>query len=659
LLILAQRLQSHPSLAGTGFWDGPFLEDVAALALAYDWLYPALNESDRAALRALLLRCADRLQDPLADEARVYIPDGESFRFASYDHWGAQLIWALAATGLALLGEDPAAAAVLDYARDLFTGWMLPTLDSLGGGAWAEGFPDAWRAAWANSQTLAAFWTALGENYLDDSDWWADRLAYEMFAALPHQSRVGGEGPAIWNYPALLGMGERYSSLALQGRATTMLLSTLLAGDERAAWMAWFLAQGDPPPALSGPWAVEEFLWRDLDAIELAFPPPWNLWYVANAGQVFIRSTWAAEEANEALHLSFNAGDHYSRGQFYDQGHLSLARGDDELLIRGGAFGAGDSDHDANYYGRSIAANVPLICDLSENFDGIRPNAERQIWLNDCGQRGPAPAPLTAINPFYFSQNLPTYQGGGILRYAEEGSLHYFRADLTRAYNSAFYAGPGNRPKTSEVLREWVLVRPNFLLLHDRMSLSRPELTAFIRFHSPVAAQLSAAGWRVDVGDSRLFIQGLAPQNTAQLVPPYLVQGETLPPPGNRYEPAPPAHVTLEFVAPSGQVEPYFLTLLWIGETPPPSAYIQGQGSYGAVVGDWQIMFDDDAGDLSASRFPTSASSPNLLLTGLEPVGRYRVWIGEGGGIDLQADSAGTLYLFLQTPGSEVRLDQR
>lgn len=672
LLQMVQELESHPALSEGSQWDALFLDRVGSVALAYDWLYDSLLPADRDALEDVLIRATDVLNDPTRDVGRVYhlTPEG-TYRFVSYDHWGSQMVWALAATGLALLGEHEAAVERVDYARALLTGWIIPTLEELSGGSWAAGPTDGFVASWANFHTAAAFWTALGENYFDDTLWWYDRLAYDMFLALPSVQHVGNDPlkAKFWGYPSVIGMSERYSEAALLGRAGDALLTAIFSGTDHAAWMNWFLRQGterDGVPSLQGAFAVEEFLWYDPEAE--GFPPPYTLWYAAGTGQVFLRSSWSRLLDEGITYISFNAGDRFALNQFFDQGNFTVWRSGGDLVVRSGVYsGEGDSDHDANYYGRTIAANVPLICDLAENFDAMRPNRERQIWLNDCGQRSVLPAESSAINPFYRADHRASYETGAILRYAEEGLMTYFRADLTAAYNSPAYVSIGNRPKANEVLREFVYIRDGTLIIHDRVVPADPSFTVMNQLHFNAPPVTQGTWQQVTAGKATLYVTGVAPQNSFNVDDGYKVAGEVVDrafgqPVGNAYESQPYGYYRLIFVPFEQRDTHYFLTVLIVQDSGqaslPSAAYVQGDGTYGVVIGDWQVMFDDDAGDLSGTTFPASETTPNLLITGLEPLGEYRLTLPDGSRDTVTADDAGTLFTQITYTG-EVRLRQR
>ncbi len=644
LLQMVDAIASHPSMTGSAYWDADFLETVAGVAVAFDWLYDTLLPTDRDALVTVMLDAAAMLNNPERgfDLAYILSEDGGFYRFAAYDVWGPRVLWAVAATGLALLGDDPAAAELVEYARDLLRGWMLPALDDLQGGAWPAGPAPAFRATWALAQTATAFWTARGENYFSATDWWYDRLAYNLFFYLPnHQTSPAGPHPG---YADIIGPGERHNPAGVLARAHDSLLTTVFAGTQYAAWMGWFLGEVSPP--LQGPWTAEEFLWDAGGTGDT--PPPWLVWYTLGTGHAFMRSAW---EGEDITHISFIAGDRYAADQFLASGHLALWRGDDLLLGRGGAY-SGEILHDANYYGRSIAANVPLICDLAEDFDAARPAPPDTLWLNDCGQRGAAGQRPT--NPYYRAENAPAFETGGILRFAEEGGLVYFRADLTAAYNSPLYTTPGNRPKAQNVLREVIFIRPDVLLVHDRVTTSDPDAALINSFHVPAQPAALGEWWRIDNGDSHLFWRDLAPGNQVQISEAYDVAGQSVPPAG---QVAAPYHI--RSIPAERTAHQPFLTLMIVGGAQPPIAQpMQGDGVYGVAFGSWQVLFDDDPQNISTATAEILPGVSDVLVVGLAPLGEYRAELPDGTRRTVQADDAGTLYFFTGTAG-RLRLSSR
>jgi hypothetical protein len=654
LVFLLQRIQNHAAFNDPqALWDVAFTEAVSTSALLYDWLYEGLSLSDRDALRAVLVKAMRVLDNPTQSNGRAYYPlEGQTglYRLASYDHWGAWLLWATASVGYALLGDHVDAPHWIEAARRLFGRWGLTTLNDMRGGAWTEGAQFGGPATWALLQTATLLWTAEGENSFAGLTWWEDRARYLIFASTPST-------PPAWASEPLFGLSARQHPAELTLRAQALLLRRLLGGASVVEELTWFL---DQTPPLAGAWGVEEFLWTTERPPNIN-PPPFRSWVATGTGHVFWRSNWAAEP----LSLIFNAGDHFSAGQFYDQGNLLLWRGDDPLLVRGGALSSdGQADSDANFFGRTASANTLFICDLAESFDNIRPNPTRGVWLNDCGQRGPMPFPLSAINPFYRAENPAPYETGTLLRFADLGEAAYARAELSAAYNSPRYVTPNNSPKVQELQRELVYLRPDVVLVHDRARLPNANTVFFSRYQANAPFEFVGAGYHASQnGDSRLVILELSPQAQATPEAGYEVAGEDFTGASvNPYEPNTPSGLYRLRISPPPSPSPFLLTLLYASEQAlplPQATFIQGAGVYGVVLGRWQVLFDMDAENLNQARFEVSPQVDRLLLTGLSPLAAYRLVLPNGRARDFSATDAGLALLTVDFPSGAVRLIKR
>jgi len=659
---LVNRVETHTALLGTGGIDGALLDDVAALALGYDWLHGTLTGEDRAALRATLWRALSRLRDPAADLNGLIWLDGEIMVWSNIT---ARWLWALTAGGLTLWGEHEGAPGLLAFCRKTFTDAILPALDLQTGGAWAEGPVYGFLAGWAFAQTALAWWTAAGENYFDDTPWWYDRLVYDLFLYHPGTARTFNAdwGDLIHSYPSIIGDSERYHAAETYGRAQDLLLRAVFAGSEHARWMDWFLRQ---PPDGSPDWmSAEEFLWRDSDSFGL--PPDTTTWFAPYLGHVFMRSAWLGADGQydrAATYVSFNAGDRLAYHQFYDQGNFTLYHNGQELVVRSGVYsGDGTSDHDANYYVRTIAANTVLVCDLAENFDGIRPNAERDVWLNDCGQRTMHPHPRTAVNLPYLLANWRAYDTGSIIRFAQVDGITYLRADLTGAYNSTFYTTPENRPKVSAVIREFVYWRPATVFVYDRVVTTYPAYTPLTLFHFQSEPQAQGLFFRSQVGESAVYVQNLLPRSQVTVVEGYEVAGQQIDrswgePVSNNFERDPYGLYRLEIAPGAPNLDHWFLTALVAQDAAalPPVAgtLVLGEGVRGAALGTAQAMFDatpEDGAGVTNATFEVMPGVAQVLVTGLVPGAAYQI---TGAGTLAQAktaDEAGTLVIVGPLPG--------
>jgi hypothetical protein len=415
--------------------------------------------------------------------------------------------------------------------------------------------------------------------------------------------------------------------------------------------------------------AVEEFLWRDPDWPGL--PPTPVTWFAPYNGHVFMRSDWTDEAGHldiAATYVSFNAGDRLAYHQFYDQGNFTIFHNGEELVVRSGVYsGDGTSDHDANYYARTIAANTILVCDLAETFDGIRPNGERDVWLNDCGQRSMSPYSRTAINTGYLFKNWQAYDTGSITRFAEVGDVTYIRADITGAYNSTVYTTPDNRAKVSAVIREFVYWRPGTVVVSDRIVLTYPAHTPIAVFHFQNEPSPSGLFYGALVRDSAIYMQNLKPNSTVTMIPGFEIGGQTVDqswgePVGNDFERDPYGFFRLEIASGQPDLQHWFLTAFVAQDAsappPPEGLLVLGDTMRGAVMGTVQVMFDltpEDGQDVTSAIFQIGPSVEYALITGLVPGATYVV---EGEGRTAQTfatGDSGTLLIPDAPPGG-VRL---
>lgn len=663
MVSLVNRLEASSVMAGEAGIDGEFMADVAGLAVAYDWLHGALAETDRAPLRDVLWRAAKVLRDPASDTDQIIWLEGRLIAFGNYEpRW----LWALTAVGLALWGENDEIPSLLEFCRQTLAEVFIPALDLQEGGAWAEGPVYGFIAIWPRVQTALAWWTAAGENAFDDTRWWYDRLAYDMFLYHPSATTTYHEdwGDPIHSYPSIIGDSERYHGVTYYGRAQDLLLRAVFAGTEHGSWMDWFLRQ--PPDTMPGWLASEEFLWRDPETPGV--PPPVTTWYAPYLGHVFMRSAWYGADGQldpNATYVSFNAGDRITYHQFFDQGSFTIFHQGADLVVRSGVYsGDGTSDHDANYYVRSIAGNTILICDLDENFDGIRPNNDREVWLNDCGQRSMQPAPRTAINTDFLFEHWQSYDTGSITRFGEAGPATYVRADLTGAYNSTVYTTPDNNAKVSAVYRELVYVRPGTVIVADRVLTTYPSFTPMVVFHFLNEPRPNGIFFGSLVGESAIYMQNLLPNSQVTMVPGYQVAGQTVDtswggPVGNDFERDPYGFFRLEITPGQLALEHWFLTVFTAQDAsaPPPSEgfLVPGDSARGVALGSTQVMFDaapEDGADLAEVSFYVGTDVSTLLVTGLQPDTDYALE-GEGRTAQtLTADAAGMIWIEGVQPGA-------
>ena len=647
-------------------WDTDFLKWVTTLAIGYDWFYEALEPADRDILADVLIRATRRLLNPFNDTGLVWIsnavlsgnPADDFFLFHAFNSESAQWVWAITATALALQGESDEAADLVDTIRNIWIENVIPALEFQPNGSWAGGTVDGFMAGWWHTQTALAWWTARGENYFDDTTWWYERLAYNLFLHYP-DIRIFGDsegGDAFLDYPNIIGDGERNHPNAFFSHAQSLLLGRVFNGTPYANWTSWVIGQTTSPSWL----LVDYLLWQPRETA--AEPPTINTWRSIGTNHVFMRSHWANtlnQLDSTATYVSFYAGDYFSPRQFFDQGSFTIWRDEVEFITRGGLYsGHGDSNHDANYYGRSIGGNTLLICDLSETFENIRLNTDTRVWLNDCGQRSVDTVNLGAVNTNYFVQNRARFDTANILRQFDNDQVTYIYADITAAYNSIDYVSPNNQAKTQSVVRELVYIRPSAILVHDRFINSQPNLTTMNILHFPNRPQREGDRWVLREGSSALFLQQLTPNSQSEIVEGYITAGQDVSTAfgqvvRNQYEDTLHGWYRMDTVFTQPTLTPWFLSSFNLIDSrfppPPVVTLVEGQGIRGAVISSpdvrWQVMFDDDPQNITQAVFDVVIGTQHLLITGLVPEQQYTLRWSNGLTEIATTHGAGTLLL--------------
>jgi hypothetical protein len=177
-----------------------------------------------------------------------------------------------------------------------------------------------------------------------------------------------------------------------------------------------------------------------------------------------VRSGWpsgAADSDASATHITFQVGDHFTYHQHFDQNSFTLFKGSDLMVDSGVYSGEGLSNHDINYYVRTIAHNTLVVYNPAEDFGAARPDAS----ANDGGQRTVFPASRSPQTLAYFDLHAVQYDTGDMLRFEDEAAYTYALGDATKAYNNPTYNQAmetnlsGNGAKVSRFQQEFVYLR--------------------------------------------------------------------------------------------------------------------------------------------------------------------------------------------------------
>lgn len=266
----------------------------------------------------------------------------------------------------------------------------------------------------------------------------------------------------------------------------------------------------------------EEFLWFNPN--QPATPPSQLTHYAAGTGTLFLRAGWPASAADSdasATHITFQAGDHFTYHQHYDQNGFTLFKGDDLVVDSGVYSGEGLSNHDINYYVRTIAHNTLVVYNPAEDFAAARPDAS----ANEGGQRTVYPASRSPQTLACFDQHAVHYDTGDMLRFEDTAAYTYALGDATKAYNNPTYNQAmdtnlsGNGAKVSRFQREFVYLRPQaaapngppeatdgeYLVLFDRVGVTQAAFSGEntkLLFHSLNDPTVAGAPTAISPGET-------------------------------------------------------------------------------------------------------------------------------------------------------------
>lgn len=446
-----------------------------ALALIYDWCHEQASSEDRQKFIAFLNGWGDYVlahSDDLNDSPGW----GNYWPRYGYD---------FALMGLATYGDNPRAVEWLDEFRHRrYRDSDLPLLKRIeAGGGWPEGMLYDFIANWPRVKALEAWRTAAGENLFESTTWYRDRLGYALLHRWPGLADQYGH-----KYHPYLSTGDserNRGSIANYERITDLILIQRFPTVPLARQLQAYLASPRTGNSMSFLYH-EEFLW--FNPKQPSATPRLLTHYAPGTGTIFMRSGWPSKAADtdpSPTYLTFQAGDHFTYHQHYDQNSFTLRKYGDLALDSGVYSGDGRSYHDVNYYVRTIAHNTLVVYNPAEDLSAARPDASS----NDGGQRTMYPASRSPQNISYFDQYSVQYHTASIKRFEDSSRYTYALGDATAAYNNPAYNQTmdtgltGNVAKVKRFQREFVYLRPrspggrDFLVLFDRVGVTKPAFS--------------------------------------------------------------------------------------------------------------------------------------------------------------------------------------
>lgn len=614
LAVLREQIAQVGAFVDRGDPSGQHLANVRAvrqLAVAYDWLYAALPPEDRNALEAHLRSYA---------EWSVTHEPADVFSAEAYAHVATVAIAALALSGASTV-SDADVRRYLAYADARWKTQLLPAL-AYTRGWWHEG--PGWYAGTVlrNAALMAAAWTTATDEDLfaharTRGDVFGLSIRYLAYALRPD-----------FRFAAFGDSTDAQLSPASQLRPVLDLLAWGTGSPVAQALAAETTRRLPAASDYNGPEIWQQLVFYSPE--RPAMPARDALPLAAHLGAtsedvVVMRSSW---DDADATWVSLSCGDWFSNRQHLEAGSFQIFRRN-PLAISTGTFDGFETAHWINWSAqRSIHSNVVTVTRPGELF----PNSRMIPMVNDGGQRSIAYASGGRRTLDEYRNNLTSgaqFETGGITAFEASRFHDYAACDSTRAYNSVAYASAGNAPKVREVTRQLVFLRPELVVVFDRVESTDPSYVKRFVLHGPARPLFpSLDTFTFDGREGRLLGRRLLPTSGTQgLVEGFRVDGMDFAPLVMGSE-ARGARVEDQSSAP--EAREYFLHLLEVGQagrsTLPMSSLVEEGGRVGVRVVD-----PDGSRSYTVLFARTGMTTGEIRVTDRNGAPLYQGTLGAGG----------------------------
>jgi len=447
-------------------------------ALSYDLFHDAFTEAERKILI-----------DWFNAHLGVFTEDEGAFHNSTMSKIRALL---LVAWGTA--PENPRAKEWRDWALvKLYEGKVVPVMNEFGDGG---GFTEAgWYlrgCLWNLCEALELARRFEGyDGFAKAPRFWVDRIAYEMFQAMPGTWTYGAE-----RYPMEGDGSQIYGGQVEFPRHTRRILAQYWRGSELARTLTTY-AQIHPKGSNVEARFVD-FLYDEgpepqplpLDAFKLSH-------LASGIGKVFARSDWTAD----ATWLRFEVSDYWSGHQHFDAGNFEIFRRE-PLATESGEYDDYGSDHAVNYYLRTIAHNCILVEEPGEKSWKQLRDGGRHPYVNDGGQAQKWDWTKGTLDEW--KKQRASFERGDIIAYgASRPEFLYVAADVTAAYAPS---------KMKQWVRQIVFLRPHTIVICDRVAATKAEYGKAWLLHCKDEPEVGEDRATIRDGKGELRAQVLLPE---------------------------------------------------------------------------------------------------------------------------------------------------
>lgn len=444
-------------------------EQAKALALAYDWLYERWSPEQRAVLLEKTL-AACRYEITFIRKERL-----SPYNVVLYN----SPLQGLMACALAIYGDHPEAAPVMNFTHDLWKNRVLPVWRQIMGrnGGWHEGGEYVGIGIGQAIYQLPALWrAATGEDLFAGEPGLRGFLDFLVYRTRPDgtQVRLGDAGYFQRDAPDRIPLALEYGHAAA------------------------YSFRGCPRPGESSAWPWGPLTRENLCRPEAVAGLPLQRLF-DGLGLVIARSGWDPD----ATLVTFKAGDNFWSHTHLDQGSFTIYKGG-ALAIDSGLYGSGYGlDHHMNYAYQTVAHNAVTVTDPADTAPMPTPGAPRSI-ANDGGQRrvgsgwGQEPAPLDRAE---WERKRELYHTGTLLGFYDRNDLVVAVADLTPAYTNRFSQKGRFFARTRRIerlVRTFLYDRINdVVVVHDRVYATDPGFIKRSLIHGIAQPVRTATGFRL------------------------------------------------------------------------------------------------------------------------------------------------------------------
>lgn len=450
---------------------------------AYDWIYDELSPEERRELIVPLVEHVEMVQR----EYGLNIPRTNSGDIDNGFYGMRAMFWY---SGLAAHGDgfcDTLAAKHLEKGYDWFIRVMENRNKTAGDdGALISAVPGyaARHYSYAHFNFLFSMLSSTGKNlssrypmlpYYANWLWWV----WIRDAEKPEHIRHAGYGDSHH------GMNIDASDGVYEQLAQMLHFYKDIDPDEKGMIAAIrdfsskkYKVRGDVYPVL--PFLVDEGKPAEERYIAALDESPVKARHFETLGQIYMRSGFTPD----ATYCTFTAGADLTGHKHYDENNFTIYKYDHLALDAGCR--AIQTDHNlVYYYAQSVAHNVVLIHKPDEKMSthwGLKRNDHKQV-RNYGGMRH---VNRTTVKAFETNDRFT-----------------YIASDATKSYG----------PKCKEVVRQFVFLYPDYIIVYDRVESSDPSYRKEWLLHTQNEPSVRKNIAVADSRDGRLFCQTLLPQD--------------------------------------------------------------------------------------------------------------------------------------------------